>query len=102
MFYNVVNNAVKHSGATGEILIRSLTRDKKFIIEISDTGKGLTEKQMSTLFSRFKMRDESSAEGTGIGLAIAKSIADYHGIKISVESVPEEGTIFSFTIPENS
>jgi signal transduction histidine kinase len=102
MLYNIVNNAVKHTSATGEVLIRSLIRDNKFIIEITDTGKGLTEKQMNNLFSRFKMRDEKSVEGTGIGLAIAKSIADFHGIKISVESVPEKGTKFSFTFPENS
>jgi len=102
MLYNIVNNAVKHSSVAGEVLIRSLIHKNKFILKISDAGKGLTEKQMDNLFSRFKMRDESSAEGTGIGLAIAKSIADFHGIKISVESGPEKGTIFSFAFPEYS
>lgn len=102
MLYNIVNNAVKHSSVAGEVLIRSLIRKNKFILEIIDKGKGLTEKQMNNLFSRFKMRDESSAEGTGIGLAIAKSIADFHGIKISVESGHGKGTIFSFSFPENS
>ncbi len=73
-----------------------------FGVKISDTGKGLTDAQKSTLFSRFKMRDKNSGEGTGIGLAIAKTIADFHKIDISVTTELEKGTTFSFIFPENS
>ncbi len=60
----------------------------------------MTGEQMSTLFSRFKSRRDSNDNGTGIGLAIAKSIADFHNIEVSVTSEVEKGTIFSFIFPE--
>jgi signal transduction histidine kinase len=102
MFYNVINNAVKHSLSSGEVVISSLLQQKKLIIMISDTGEGLNETQISNLFSRFKTRNAKSGNGIGIGLAIAKTIADLHNIEVSVTSVPDKGTKFFFTIPEIS
>jgi signal transduction histidine kinase len=99
MFYNVMNNAVKNTPSVGEILVKSNKSHDGFSVLISDTGKGMTEAQKSKLFSRFKMRDKSSSDGTGIGLAIAKTIADFHKIEVTVTSEPEKGTNFSFTFP---
>jgi signal transduction histidine kinase len=102
MFYNVVNNAVKNTPAAGEVIVRSSHAKNKFVITITDTGKGMTRAQMGTLFSRFKTRLDHNGDGTGIGLAISKSIADFHGIDISVESAFLKGTSFSFSFHENS
>jgi signal transduction histidine kinase len=102
MFYNVVNNAVKNTPRPGEIIVKTLFTGNNFTVTVSDTGKGMTEAQMSTLFSRFKTRAENNADGTGIGLAIAKSIADFHSIEILVRSEISKGTVFSFRFPENS
>jgi signal transduction histidine kinase len=99
MFYNVVNNAVKNTPDKGEVKISCNKKPGQFIVEISDTGKGITEEQKSKLFSRFKMRDKNSGDGTGIGLAIAKTIADFHKISIEVHSEPGLGTKFSFIFP---
>ncbi|MCE5345434.1 MAG: HAMP domain-containing histidine kinase [Bacteroidales bacterium] len=100
MFYNIVNNAVKNTQPGGKVLIKSFSDKDHFVVSVSDTGKGMSEAQMKTLFSRFKTKGQNS--GTGIGLAIAKSIADFHCISITVKSVPDTGTIFSFAFPENS
>lgn len=100
MLYNVVNNAVKNTPAGGKVFIKSFNDKGHFKVSVSDTGKGMSEAQLSNLFSRFKTRTEIN--GIGIGLAIAKSIADFHGIVITVESFPDKGTIFSFVFPENS
>jgi len=102
MFYNVINNAVKNTPMKGEVLISCHKKQEKFFVMISDTGIGLTEEQKSRLFSRFKMRDKNSGDGTGIGLAIAKTIADFHEIEVVVSSEPEKGTTFSFIFPEIS
>ena len=102
MFYNVLNNAVKNTDAGGIVSVSSFTEHRRFNVTISDTGKGITGEQMGTLFSRFKSRRDSDDNGTGIGLAIAKSIADFHNIKVSVTSEVEKGTIFSFIFPEIS
>ena len=102
MFYNVLNNALKNTPSGSSITIISYYEEKKFFVSITDTGKGMTEIQMSTLFSRFKTKIGNETEGTGIGLAIAKTIADFHNIKILVSSVIEMGISFSFRFPENS
>ena len=102
MFYNVVNNAAKNTPKDGEVLMKSFYRNNKFIVTISDTGKGMTEEQLSSLFSRFSTRLDTNSNNTGIGLAISKSIADFHGIEISVNSEIQKGTCFSFLFPENS
>jgi signal transduction histidine kinase len=62
----------------------------------------MTEAQMSALFSRFKTKAGNNADGLGIGLAIAKSIADFHSIEISVNSIIMKSTSFYFRFPENS
>jgi signal transduction histidine kinase len=102
MFYNVLNNAVKNTPAPGEVLVRCNNSQGNFYVIISDNGTGMTIEQKKKLFSRFKMKDKNSSDGTGIGLAIAKTIADFHMIKITVTSEPGEGTNFSFIFPKNS
>ena len=102
MFYNVVNNAVKNTPPQSEVTVKTNLFENNFIATVTDTGKGMTEAQMSSLFSRFKTKPENNVESTGIGLAIAKSIADFHGIEILVNSDIMKGTSFSFRIPENS
>jgi signal transduction histidine kinase len=102
MLYNVVNNAVKYTSTGGEVIVKSIFRHGKFVVTICDTGRGMTQNQMSTLFSRFKSKINTSGNSTGIGLAITKSIADFHKIEISVSSEPQIGTIISFVFPENS
>jgi len=102
MFFNIVNNAVKNTSAGGEIIVNSIDQQNRFTVNISDTGKGLTDNQKATIFSRFKMRDQTSGDGTGIGLAIAKTIADFHNIEIAVSSEAGKGTTFIFHFPRNS
>ena len=62
----------------------------------------MTDVQMNTLFSRFKTQLDINSNNTGIGLAISKSIADFHGIEIKVSSEIQKGSIFSFVFPEIS
>ena len=102
MLYNVLNNAVKNTDPGGKVSVSSFTEHRRFNATIADTGKGMTEEQMRTLFSRFKSRRDNDENGTGIGLAIAKSIADFHNIEVSVTTEIEKGTVFSFIFPEIS
>ena len=99
MFYNVVNNAVKNTPAGGEIIINDCYLTNDFAVTISDTGVGMTDAQMDSLFSRFKTQLDINSNNTGIGLAISKSIADFHGIEIKVYSEIQKGSIFTFIFP---
>jgi len=102
MFYNVINNAVKNTPADGGIEISGTRHEGNFEVSVADTGTGMTQKQIENLFSRFSTRADHDGDGTGVGLAITKSIADFHNVAISVASKPGEGTRFSFIFPENS
>jgi signal transduction histidine kinase len=99
MVYNIVNNSVRNTAAGGRIEISCHNEGNACTLRISDTGKGLTEKQLAHLFERFKSRDQDSEQGTGIGLAITKAIADFHGISLHVESEKGRGTNFFFIFP---
>ena len=99
MFYNVVNNAVKHTPRKGKIEIGGKWRDAIFEVSVIDTGKGMTQKQLDSLFSRFRTKLDPEGDSTGIGLAITKSIADFHDIAIRVLSEPGKGTEFFFFFP---
>jgi signal transduction histidine kinase len=97
MFFNVVNNAVKNTPCGGSVIARSaIQTDDRFVVTIRDTGKGMTEDQITNLFSRFKTRKVTDGAGSGIGLAIAKTIADLHKIEIAVSTETEKGATFSF------
>jgi signal transduction histidine kinase len=102
MFYNVLNNAVKNTDRGGKVIVNANIKQGRYLVTITDTGKGMNEAQLSILFSRFKTRNGNDSDGTGIGLAIAKSIADFHNIEVSVTSEVEKGTTFSFIFPEIS
>jgi signal transduction histidine kinase len=96
MFSNIINNALKSTPRGGSIEIKSSLTEKSYSLDIIDTGKGMTTDQMKTLFSRFKTRNDNNDNGSGIGLAIVKSIADFHNVQINVASSPEKGSNFSF------
>jgi signal transduction histidine kinase len=102
MFSNVINNAIKNTTSGGHVTIKSFNSGNYFNVTISDNGCGMSKEQMDKLFSRFKAKVNSHEDGTGIGLAIAKTIADFHRIVVSVTSEVEKGTSFSFIFPENS
>jgi two-component system sensor histidine kinase/response regulator len=101
---NLSNNAVKFT-ETGEIVISAelLHKEEEGVrlkFSVADSGIGLTKEQMSRLFQSFSQADTSTTRqygGTGLGLAISKRLVEMMGGEIWVESVPGEGSTFSFT-----
>ena len=102
MFYNVVNNAVKNTPETGRIKIWCKESGERCEVSVIDTGRGMSQEQLDKLFSRFSTRLDPSGDSTGIGLAITKSIADFHDISVRVMSETGKGTQFFFFFPVNS
>jgi len=69
------------------------------LLEITDNGIGFDEKYARTIFEPFKrLHSQTQYPGTGIGLAICKSIADRHGWRLAIKSAPGKGTTFFVTI----
>ena len=102
MIYNLVNNAIRYNKANGSIRISdSMNRDGSYDIIIADSGIGIPEEDLSTIFNRFKKANLSEdGDGYGLGLSIVKSIADYHQIKIGIISEISKGTTFTIAFPE--
>ena len=98
-----LDNAVKYTPEGGSICVVSVRDGEKIALSISDTGIGIAPDNQDKIFDRFFRIDSedlvSEANGSGLGLSIAKWIADSHDIKISVDSELGKGTTFTLEIP---
>ncbi len=100
---NLVSNAVKYTPDGGKIRITLSDSEKSVLFHIQDTGIGIPEEEMSYIFERFYRADKSrnrNTGGSGIGLAIVKSIVFAHGGAIEVESRLNEGSSFIVSLPK--
>jgi signal transduction histidine kinase len=103
---NLLSNAVKFTPENGEIFmslrkIRSVNGKEEIEAVVKDSGIGITEKQLSRLFSAFVQAESGTAKrfgGTGLGLVISKSIAEMMGGGITVESEPGKGSRFTVKV----
>jgi heavy metal sensor kinase len=104
LLLNVVDNAIKYTPAGGSVTL-SLQSDNDWVsLRISDTGIGLSRDEQERIFSRFHRATEARSrdeKGVGLGLSIARSIADAHGGRIEVESTPGQGSTFTIFLPAN-
>lgn len=99
---NLVDNAVKYGNQQeGKIIISFYDFHDNYLVEVTDNGMGIPEKDLPRIFERFFRTEKSRSRdngGTGLGLAIVKHIIEAHRQSISVRSKPSKGTTFSFTI----
>ena len=104
--FNLTSNAVKFT-ERGSVAIRVSTDQRTessatLLIEVADTGIGMTNEQMDGLFTAFSQADRSTTRrfgGTGLGLAISKKLLELMGGEIRVESQPDVGTTFRISLP---
>jgi PAS domain S-box-containing protein len=99
---NLLSNAVKYNRDGGHVLVCSRALPGPRVeIEIADTGLGMTAEQLERLFQPFNRlgRERLGVEGTGIGLVIAKRLAELMGGSLQVHSQPGKGSVFTLTLP---
>ncbi len=100
LFSNLLDNAIKFTPEGGEISLSLSRRDGKALVEVRDTGIGIEPEMQSRVFTRFYRADQArSYEGSGLGLNIAKTIADIHQGTIELHSVPGKGTTLRVFLP---
>jgi two-component system, OmpR family, sensor histidine kinase KdpD len=98
---NLLENAAKYSSPTMPITISAERRGDSIAVSIADRGIGIDPSEQSLIFERFyraRNHNEGTA-GTGMGLAISRSIIEAHGGHIDVTSQPGQGSVFTFTMP---
>jgi two-component system phosphate regulon sensor histidine kinase PhoR len=95
---NLVDNAIKYSERDREIRVEAERLGPEVMVRVRDQGNGIAPEHLPRLFERFYRVDPGRSRqsgGTGLGLAIVKHIAQAHGGKVTVESTPGKGSIFS-------
>ena len=92
---NLVSNAIKYNKSGGEITIKGkkISTEDMYVLEIKDTGKGMTTETVDRIFDRFyRGKDSGSISGSGIGMALVKRIVDITNSRIEIESKIKIGT----------
>jgi len=103
LFSILIDNAVKYSDRSGVIKISSKPHNKQLEVMIADQGQGIAADDLPNIFERFyradRSRTKSISSGYGLGLAIAKQIAELHKGYITVRSSPAKGSTFTVSLP---
>jgi two-component system, OmpR family, sensor kinase len=99
----LVDNAVKYTPEGGKVTVRVREGDGRAELEVSDTGVGIPDAQLPLVFERFYRADPSRAQGgAGLGLSIARQIAEAHDGTIRVSSKPGEGSTFTLHLSKST
>jgi len=98
-------NAVKFTSAGGRVLIRTGGDERSVTLQVEDTGIGIPEEALGKIFDRFYQGDSPIARrqgGAGLGLAICKSIVEWHGGELAAHSTPGQGSTFRAVLPRHA
>ena len=97
----LLDNAVRYTLEGGSVAVSLREEDGRAALEVSDTGVGIPEDELPLIFERFHRTDPSRADGgAGLGLSIARQIAESHGGEIRARSTPGEGSTFTLLLPK--
>ena len=103
VIYNLADNAVKFTNNGGKIIVNTASDKKHIYLAVTNTGKGIPEKDLEKVFDRFYKVDESRStdtKSTGLGLYLIRSILSLHNGTITVESEPDSFTRFTVKLPK--
>jgi two-component system sensor histidine kinase BaeS len=101
---NLLSNAIKFTPIEGEITVRTFVEDSQVVIEVQDSGPGLSTEDRENLFTPFYRGKQSTRfpRGMGLGLSIARDIVQSHGGRLVAKPSTGAGTLFSIYLPQQS
>lgn len=103
VLYNLINNAINYTGEDLTVTINILELKNKYKIEIRDSGKGISKKDLNLIWTKYYKNEKNHKRnkvGTGLGLSIVKNILEKHNFEYGVESKKNKGSNFYFYIPK--
>jgi len=102
IFMNLISNGIKYNRQNGKLLLTVERDNKHLVIEVQDTGIGMSKDEQENLFQEFyrvKNKKTGGISGTGLGLATVKRVLGEYNGRINVESEPDKGSTFTVTFP---
>jgi heavy metal sensor kinase len=100
---NLLDNALKYTSPAGGVTVSAVEKDGAVLLSVRDTGIGISEKDLPHIFTRFYRCDQSRSQaGTGLGLSLAKAIAEAHGGSIGISSSLGKGSVLTVSLPSAS
>jgi len=102
---NLTGNAIKYTPAGGSVVLRCVTGPRGVMIEVEDTGIGMSSAFQQRMFDPFSQESEGHArefEGVGLGLSIVQKLTNLIGASLEVESSPDQGTRFALLVPRDN
>ena len=102
VWMNLISNAIKYTPEGGQITVSLQLNDNQLIGKVEDSGIGIDEKDLPSLFQEFFRTEQARASGepgTGLGLAIVQQIVDFYRGEIKVVSKLGKGSCFNFVLP---
>jgi signal transduction histidine kinase len=99
VFANLIGNAIKFTPKGGQISLLACQENGEVRFTVADTGPGIPPEHLDHVFDRYWQAKSTAKLGAGLGLSIAKGIVEAHGGRIWVESPPQSGAQFNFTLP---
>jgi len=103
--HNLLGNAIKYTPAHGTVDVHLSERDGEIMVNVTDTGIGINEDELSKVFDRFYRANDSRLQdigGSGLGLALARDVIRLHGGDITVDSELNQGSTFTLRLPINA
>lgn len=99
VFFNLLSNAIKYTPDNGKIDVAYSSDESYLTFSVTDSGEGISERDLGNIFDRFYQVDRIHPSGSGIGLSLAKVAVELHGGTISVESKLGKGSVFTVKLP---
>jgi two-component system, OmpR family, sensor histidine kinase KdpD len=99
LFLNLLENAAKYTPPGSEIEIRAAREGGTILVEVADHGPGLPPGEEERVFERFHRGAHATVRGVGLGLPIARAIAQAHGGRLAASNRPGGGAVFRLTLP---
>ena len=99
---NLLDNALKFTPPGGNVRLGAKRKDNDIVVEVRDTGRGISKDEQQSLFQPHQLPKGESSEGLGLGLALCKMLVELHGGKIWVKSSVGRGSTFGFSVPLES
>ena len=102
VLYNLLSNAIKFTAQGGRVWVNARADDEELVVDVGDTGVGIPKDHQARIFDEFYQLGNATTrqvEGTGLGLSLTRRLVDLHGGRISLESEPGQGSVFTFRLP---